>query len=89
LANAISSSRDAYRDGTMWPSASLWVRAHEDEKPMPPASSPSCRRRSIAASSSAVASRVVDSAPMTIRRIAEWPTMNPALTPSRPDTASR
>ncbi len=84
-----SSSRDANRDGTMWPSASLCVRAHDDEKPIAPASRPARSRARIASSSSGFDSRVVDSSPITTRRMAEWPTMNPALMPSRPSISSK
>ena len=34
----------AARDGTGWPSASLWVGAYDDEKPRPPAASESCEQ---------------------------------------------
>ncbi len=84
-----SSSRDANRDGTMCPSASLCVRAHDDEKPSAPASSPARRSACIAASSSGLASRAVASSPITTRRIAECPTMNPALMPRRPSISSK
>ena len=79
----------AKRDGTMWPSASLCVRAHDDEKPIAPASSPARSSACIASSSSGFASRAVASSPITTRRIAEWPTMKPALIPSRPSISPK
>ena len=73
----------------MWPSASLCVRAHDDENPSPPASRPSRRSRSIPVTSSSVAARALASRPITTRRMAEWPTMKAALMPSRPSMAAR
>ena len=43
----------------------------------------------MAATSSLVASRSFAASPMTSRRIAEWPTMNPVLIASVPSIRSR
>jgi hypothetical protein len=85
-ARSTSSASVAWRDGTMLPSASLWVRAYDDENPMPPASSPARNRSCIRPISSGVASRRVASAPMTTRRSAECPTMKPRLIPTPADS---
>ena len=85
----MSSSSVAYRDGTMSPSASLCVRAHDDEKPRPPAARLSSSSCSIAARSSGVAAPCVARSPMTTRRIVEWPTRKPAFGASVPSIRSR
>ena len=56
---------------------------------MPPAASPSRRRRFMPSSSSGVLSRSVDASPITTRRSAECPTRNPALGMSVPSRRSR
>ena len=65
------------------------MRAHDDEKPSAPASSPARSSSCIASSSSGFDSRAVASSPITTRRMAEWPTMKPALIPSRPSISSK
>ena len=80
--SASSSSAVACRDGTGSPSASLWVSAHDDEKPRPPAASDSRSRFDIAARSSSVAASPTLRSPITTRRSAQWPTMKPAFTES-------
>lgn len=62
---AMSSSLLAHRDATGLPSPSLWVRESVVEKPRPPASIDWRSSSTMAAISSAVASRPTDSAPMT------------------------
>ena len=89
LASSMNSRRSANRDGTGLPSPSLCVSEVVVEKPKPPASRPSRRSRAICASSSSVAARSLAASPITTRRIAEWPTMNPALITRRPSSASR
>ena len=86
---ASTSSREAWRLGTGRPSASLWVVDHVDEKPMAPADRPSLSSVAMASNSASVASRSVASSPMTTRRMAEWPTLKPALTARSGSTASR
>ncbi len=62
---ARTSSREAWRDATGWPSPSLWVDDSVVEKPRPPASIASCSRPTIAATWSGVASLPMASAPIT------------------------
>ena len=83
------SRRSAYREVMGRPSPSEWVRDCEDEKPSPPASNDSAKSARMAAISSSVATSSPRGAPMTLRRSAQWPTRNPALTPRRPSRASR
>ena len=75
----------------MSPSASLCVRAHDDEKPS--AAGGEARRRAAApsrASSSGVAVAAGSRrSPMTTRRIVEWPTRKPAFGASVPSMRSR
>ena len=73
----------------MFPIGSLWVRDHDDEKPSAPASRPSRNSPFIASSSSSVQVRRTLSSPITTRRRAEWPTLNPALTATLPSMASK
>ena len=86
---ASSSSRLAWRDGTGAPVWSLWLVDHVEEKPRPPAVSPSWSSDAIRATSSGVASRSVAAGPMTTRRMAEWPTRKPALGVIVPSRRSR
>ena len=88
-ARAISSAGSANREGTGSPLASLWLRAYDDENPMPPTASPWRSRDAIASISSVVAVRSLACSPITMRRIAECPTMNPAFTDGRPSRRSR
>ena len=89
LASSMNSRVSAKRDGTGHPSPSLWVSDVVVEKPNPPASKPSRSRRVIRSNSSSVAARSLAASPITTRRIAECPTMNPALMTRRPSRASR
>ena len=83
------SRRSAYRELMGRPSPSEWVRDWDEEKPSPPAARESASRARMAAISSSVATSSPRSAPMTLRRSAQCPTRKPALTPSRPSSASR
>jgi hypothetical protein len=56
---------------------------------MPPASMLACSSRTISPSCSGVASWPMASGPITYRRIAQCPTMNPAFTATRPSSAAR
>ena len=87
--SSTSSSRSAQRLGTMLPIGSLWVRDHDDEKPSAPASKPARSSAFMASSSSPVLARRTLSSPITTRRRAEWPTLNPALTATFPSMASK
>ena len=82
-ASATSSSAEALREGTGSPSASLWVGAVEVENPIAPASHASVTSCAIVAIWSSVAGSW-QASPSTARRTAEWPTRNPALTPTAP-----
>ena len=64
----------------MRPSASLWVRAHDDENPSA-AGLEAVAQQALPSrpTSSSVAAARVAASPITTRRMAEWPTMNPAL----------
>ena len=79
-----SSSRPAARDGTGWPSPSLWVCTWEVEKPSAPSARAACSAASMASVSPAVATPPTARSPMTRRRSVECPTRKPALTPMRP-----
>ena len=59
------------------------------ENPRPPASSDSARRVFMASISSGLASRLVASSFITVRRMALWPTMPATLTPRLPSKRSR
>ena len=87
--SASTSSFDAHRDATGWPSPSEWVNASVVEKPMPPASIDSCSSRTIWSTCSGVASLPTASGPITLRRSAQWPTLNIAFTATLPSSRSR
>ena len=87
--SATTSSLLAKREATGAPSPSLWVYDSEVEKPKPPARMPSANTARIASSWPGSASLPVASAPMTARRMAQWPTRNPAFTPRVPSNRSR
>ena len=89
LHSASSSSLLAQREATGLPSPSECVCDSVVEKPSAPASSDSCRTRTISAICSALASLPIASAPMTYRRSAQCPTRKPALRPTRPSSTSR
>jgi hypothetical protein len=82
--SASSSDRWAARDGTGWPSPSLWVGACEVEKPRAPSAMHLPARSTRADTWASVASAPTASSPMTARRRVEWPTRKPALTPTAP-----
>ena len=71
------------------PSPSEWVRDCDDENPSPPASIDSASSVVMAASSSSLATSSARSAPITQRRMAQWPTRKPALTPRLPSSRPR
>ena len=87
--SATTSSLLAKREATGAPSPSLWVYDKEVEKPRPPTAMASARRDFIASSWPGSASLPVASAPMTARRMAQWPTRNPAFTPRLPSKRAR
>ena len=81
--SASTSSSVAQRDGTGWPSPSECVndeRGREAEAAGLDATRAAAR--SSASSCSGVASLPTASAPITLRRSAQWPTRNPAFTPT-------
>ena len=81
-----NSSGVAKFGGVGRPSPSTWVTTFAVENPSPPAAIASDSSARIASNSSGVASRADASAPITARRIAEWPTMKPMLSPSGSDS---
>ena len=82
------SSREAAREGTGRPLPSWWVLDVEVENPSPPAVSPA-RSSSTMASTSAAVANSEDRSPITVRRMAEWPTRNPVLAASGRSVRSR
>ena len=74
-----TSSHAAQRLGTGWPSASEWVNERPVEKPKPPASIEVLSSARISASCSGVASFPTESSFITMRRIAECPTIKATL----------
>ena len=87
--SATTSSSLAKREATGAPSPSLWVYDSEVEKPRPPAAMPSAKSVFIASSWPGSASLPVASAPITARRMAQWPTKNPAFTPRLPSNRAK
>ena len=87
--SARTSSFDAHRDATGCPSPSECVNASVVEKPIPPASTDSCSSRTIWSIWSSVASLPTASGPITLRRRAQWPTLNIAFTATFPSSRSR
>jgi hypothetical protein len=85
----MTSSWLAQRDATGLPSPSECVCERVVENPSPPASIAVWSSATIFATSSSVASRSTASVPMTYRRIAQWPTSQPAFTPTLPSSAPR
>ena len=80
------SRREAARDGTGWPSPSLWVCTCEVENPSAPSASAVCSAASMASMSCPVAASPTARSPMTSRRNVEWPTRKPAFTAMRPSS---
>ena len=70
-ASATSSNRDALRDGTGCPAASLWVGDWDVDSPSAPSLSAWCNRVSIRAICARVASLPTASAPIAASRRAE------------------
>ena len=77
--SSVSSSREAWRDGTGLPSGSLWVTERVVDRPSAPPRIDSRSSSFICSISARVASRWIDSGPITWRRIAQWPARKPAL----------
>ncbi len=86
---ARSSAGLACREATGAPEPSEWVDDWVVDRPQAPASMASWKRSSICCICSGVGWPPTASSPMTWRRRAQWPTMNPALTAIRPSSASR
>jgi hypothetical protein len=70
-ASRSSSPTAAEREGTGWPSPSLWVGAREVENPRAPSAKARCSSASSPTSCSSVASEPTASSPMTNRRRVE------------------
>ena len=86
---AMSSSSDAVRAGTVWPSPSMCASSREPDHPSAPASMAAWSIRAIVASCSSVASCSTAAAPIAARRSVECPTRKPALMPSLPSKRLR
>ena len=89
LQSASTSSFDAQREATGWPSPSECVNDSVVEKPIPPCAIESCSSPTMVSSCSRVASLPMLSAPITFRRSAQWPTRKPTLSPTLPSSAWR
>ncbi len=83
------SRRSALREEMGFPSPSEWVRDWDDENPSPPASIDSASSERISSSSRSSATSPARASLMTHRRMAQWPTRKPALTPRLPSRRPR